>query len=401
MKIVKNKNLLTICILSMFLVQIINSAAKPTVTNYQINPFVMLKHLEKLNATELTKVTYFSTFNAALAISSLNTPTNNRTVSLDNASSQAFFGYLNKTATEAYSSTNKNAPMFNAPRYIYGKFSQNGAVLTFYTDKDYTTLIANFALPNPQQGEYISTLLWHTDAYLPKNTTNDPKIVSDGYIAGSIPFFKKIATNNSAITLELVNPNDTAYKQFSQCSNFTNLAFWDSTEKNSINFDSSATNRTNIIYNCKDTQSYSNGIIINNFLKGQGGPYSDHEGFSLGYQPSVIIVAYSLKNILIRDNYNVMYIDYSHGVILDTTVTYQEQTRGEYYQGIEKGSLINIAKITGDFFKEPIILQAPIIPNNFILFYFNTGYNPKDGPKISNQKVGSQSGRIYIDGVKS
>lgn len=361
---------------------IITGTPLPPQNYYKINPFITLNQLNKLRPIDLAKVQYFSMFDAMLAISSLNTSSTPKNVALDNATSISFFKNISKIAIEPYSSINNLAPMFNSPRYIYGKFSNNGATLTFYIDTNYKNQIAQFALPNPQPGEYISQLLWRTDAYMPINSTNDPRIGGDNHISGVISFDQNVVANIGTIIIELINPNDSAYKTFSQCSNFTNLAFFDSTGKNSIKFDKSLTDKMTTIYNYKNNSGIDDS-------DGRSTDYGDDGSFiyqaitqgAQGHNPLISITSPYPQKIIIQLNYNIIDVQSEtsnnpQGLYI---TSYQQLAKNQSFE--LTGPLKNISKITCDSLKNPIIFSAPItVP--IVLFLFNENNNPNNGPVI-------------------
>lgn len=362
---------------------------QPAPTPFQSNPFITMNMYNQLSDADKANVKFFSQFNNALAISSLSIPSNPRTTSVDNPN--LFFTTITDNINTIYvqdwirprphpdaSTVFHYTPLFNAPRFIYGQFSQKGTILTFYSDSNYQNAIGTFTLASPKATEYISQLLLYTDAYMPKNPTNDPRVNTNGNIVTTIIFDKITAQNNTKFNLELINPNDNAYQNLSQITNFTNLTFRDS-NKNSIQIPSSITDRLNDIYGCINNNTIATSItnLLNQaWLKPCRNDY-DCNYYSDGYHPRILISANN-QQINFALSYNVMLLWWSDGWFSsDDAMSYQEQERNEYYK--QPTTLNNIESIMYNGLT--LNLNAPI-KNNQIFFYLDTGFN-KDGSVTS------------------
>lgn len=351
-----------------------------------INPFITLDMYKSNNSN--TSIIFFSKFNAALAISNKDTPSNPRQAAVDN--DHIFLPALSDCVNNpyAYIGNNNYAPLFNSPRYIYGKFSNNGATLQLYKDQAYQNGIGTFKLPSPQKGEYIYKLLWHTDAYTPSNSTNDPRVGPNGNIRYWVLFDENIAQNNGSFIIELINPNDRGYKTLSQITDFTNLTFVD-TNNNTVTFTSIVLNRINTIYQCKDNPATtSNDSLIEQALDLADNSSGDGYDHSHGYHPRMLMYHTSNKIVCVCSYNNMRVRSYEtaasiakraaaaatlHTTTFSCNLEYQEMASQDPTYEMEIDNFIiniNIRNV-------PLLL-APIL-NDQVFFYLDAGFSPQGG----------------------
>lgn len=409
MKFVKSKNILIASILSMFLVQIINSVyipiAKPVAKPAaHVAKTPAAKPVAKLTAksaskditdgciidpfltfdmvSDTTDVTFFSKFTDATAVSNKDAYNNIRQAKVNQPDIflPALFNCVNTIYNDDGSSN------FNDLRYIYGQFSNNGAILMLYKDQAHTNVIGTFALPNTKLGDgtYIYKLVWYTDAHMPlSKLKNDPTRKVDpinGNIRGEIIFRQETALNNGPVIIGLVNPNASQFKELSQIADFTGLTFEDANNK-TITIDKATTDKLNTIYNGKNNPATSKPPItpndyiaqIDNLVKQalinpqQSNLDYAHTDFLSQYYGPKILISFVSQQIKIEAYYNVMWAGLT--AVLSGRCVINYVKRNKYESSSIKA--INIKKI------KSTSLSAPIVKDQ-LFFYFDAGFDSFD-----------------------
>lgn len=364
------------------------STLKDDSTVLEINPFLTFDMV-----SNTTGVTFFSKFNAALALSNLDTPKTPRQAAVNNPA--YFFPALSDCVNKIYGPGNDYKPLFNS-RYIYGFFSNHGATLELYKDIARTEEIGTFTLPSPQSGEYISKLLWNTDAHVPlsnlsKNidSTKKEKVDPNGNIRYWLTFDKGIAQSTNLVTIKLINPNDNAYKELSQITDFTGLAFTDTNNK-SVQISLPIAAKLKTIYSYKDnpaanvppispyksTDDPNIVLAVQAFTLAADGSYGSTDSYSYGYNPAIQFIYYNNQIEMILC-WNVFHLTIGAD---ESTATTQELAHIEY-QTLQTEELKNIAKITAN--SKAILLNAPLLPIQ-VLFNFCFKFDPIGGNPITN-----------------
>ncbi len=345
---------------------------------HQIDPFVITLDVYKgLISTDKASVTFFSRFDAVLALSNYDTPSDPRQANADNPA--YFLQSLSDCVNNAYNYDGNNllSPKFNDKRYIYGQFSNGGKTLQLYKDSDHSEIIGTFSLPNQKHpNEYIQKLLWHTDAHIPPHATTDSRVDPNGNVRYWVTFDdQNAAILGGKIVIELINPNDSAYKELSQITDFTGLTLADS-DNTKVTIDSNIEKRIHdIFYTAMD--GYDNEDLILNAYDQPCSGYGKH--YSEPYNPRILI--YTNKDLFFELSYNVMYVEAKTNnlPLIDCeqcNIHYQEQPRGEnWIQDIK--SLKNISSIICNGAPTLKLIAPILIPQ--VLFYFNDNFNPNDG----------------------
>ncbi len=345
------------------------SALKDDAAGLTINPFVTFDMI-----TPTSKVTFFSKFTSAVAVSNLDTPDTPNRATVDNLA--YFLQSLSDCVNNSYSSD--GSPKFKDKRYIYGQFSNDGATLQLYTDQPHTEIVGTFSLPTHKAKEYISKLFWYTDAYTAMDRTNDPKVdPNNGNINYFVEFNKDIALGNGKFTIELINPNDNAYKELSQIADFTNLTF-EYTDNKSITVEKATTDSLNTIYNGKNNPATINPAITPNdyraridtlvkqALANPQQPNLDyaHTDFLSNYYGPKILISFVSQQIKIEAYYNVMWVGLVAADSGLCTISYVKRNKYETYSF----NAVNLKKI------KSTVLNAPIVKDQ-LLFYLDAGFD--------------------------
>ncbi len=322
-----------------------------TTSGLKVDPFITTAMYDNLTKDNQNKVNFFSGFNNAIAMSS-----NGQKLTIDNKST--FTIVLNECINKIYSYA--HSAKFNSPRYIYCQFSQTGTILQFYSDQEHTRGIGTFAISNHQKGEYIYKLVLNTDAFMPNNPTMNNIVIF---------FSANMAKNNSSFVIELVNPNDNAYKTLSLPTNFksfNNLTFYD-VDGNKIVIEKSTTDIFNAATVADGSPDTLSAWVIDYVRKNECTKGNQYESYI--YHPFIVIY-YESQKITIWNFYNYMTFYIWSGPQPSTTceISLTEEYRSDTYNSTD--SLRNITKITTDTLT--VTLPAPITTDQSLscLYYF-------------------------------